>query len=79
MSVPMKTSQVCTTAGIRRLSTSGALIYKGKIFQDRRNLQRIREVGLVKLMNIQQGARYVEIMAANPAQERFARGWIRRA
>ena len=34
---------------------------------------------LVKLMNIQQGARYVEIMAANPAQERFARGWIRRA
>jgi lysozyme family protein len=34
---------------------------------------------LVKLMNIHQGARYVEIMAANPDQERFARGWIRRA
>lgn len=34
---------------------------------------------LVKLMNIQQGARYVEIMAGNASQERFARGWIRRA
>lgn len=34
---------------------------------------------LVKLMNIQQGARYVEIMAADASQERFARGWIKRA
>jgi len=34
---------------------------------------------LVKLMNIQQGARYVEIMAGDASQERFARGWIRRA
>jgi lysozyme family protein len=36
-------------------------------------------VALVKLMNIQQGARYVEIMAGDPSQERFARGWIKRA
>lgn len=34
---------------------------------------------LVKLMNIQQGARYVEIMAGDTRQERFARGWIKRA
>ncbi|MCG6965844.1 MAG: hypothetical protein LJE59_04990 [Chromatiaceae bacterium] len=34
---------------------------------------------LVKMMNIQQGARYVEIMAGDPGQERFARGWIKRA
>lgn len=34
---------------------------------------------LVKLMNIQQGARYVEIMARDASQERFARGWIKRA
>lgn len=34
---------------------------------------------LVKMMNIQQGARYVEIMAGDPSQERFARGWIKRA
>ncbi len=34
---------------------------------------------LVKMMNIQQGTRYVEIMAADPTQERFARGWIKRA
>ena len=34
---------------------------------------------LVKLMNIQQGARYVEIMAGDTSQERFARGWIKRA
>jgi lysozyme family protein len=34
---------------------------------------------LVKMMNIQQGARYVEIMASDASQERFARGWIKRA
>lgn len=34
---------------------------------------------LVKMMNIQQGARYVEIMAGDARQERFARGWIKRA
>ena len=34
---------------------------------------------LVKMMNIQQGARYVEIMARDASQERFARGWIKRA
>lgn len=34
---------------------------------------------LVKLMNIQQGARYVSIMAGDASQERFARGWIKRA
>lgn len=34
---------------------------------------------LVKMMNIQQGARYVEIMAVDSSQERFARGWIKRA
>jgi len=34
---------------------------------------------LVKMMNIQQGARYVEIMASDSSQERFARGWIKRA
>jgi lysozyme family protein len=33
----------------------------------------------VKMMNIQQGARYVEIMAGDSSQERFARGWIKRA
>lgn len=33
---------------------------------------------LIKLMNIQQGARYVEIMAGDSRQERFARGWIKR-
>jgi lysozyme family protein len=34
---------------------------------------------LVKLMNLQQGARYVAIMQADSSQERFARGWIKRA
>lgn len=33
---------------------------------------------LVKMMNIQQGARYVEIMVGDASQERFARGWIKR-
>lgn len=34
---------------------------------------------LVKMLNIQQGARYVEIMLGDASQERFARGWIKRA
>lgn len=34
---------------------------------------------LVKMKNNQQGARYVEIMAGDSRQERFARGWIKRA
>ena len=34
---------------------------------------------LVKMMNIQQGARYIEIMSRDSTQERFARGWIKRA
>lgn len=38
-----------------------------------------RSDALVKMMNIQQGARYVEIMARDSSQERFARGWIKRA
>ncbi len=33
---------------------------------------------LLQLINILQGHRYVEIMRANPGQERFARGWLRR-
>lgn len=33
---------------------------------------------LVKLMNIQQGAHYAEIMVGDPSQERFARGWLQR-
>ncbi len=33
---------------------------------------------VLRLMNILQGHRYVEIMRANPAQERFARGWLGR-
>lgn len=38
-----------------------------------------RSDALVKMMNIQQGARYVDIMARDASQERFARGWIKRA
>ena len=34
---------------------------------------------LLKMMNIQQGARYMEIMADDPSQERYARGWLKRA
>ncbi len=33
---------------------------------------------LLKLMNIQQGARYAAIMSADASQERFARGWLKR-
>jgi len=36
-------------------------------------------MALVKLLNIQQGARYVEIMQEDSSQERFARGWLKRA
>ena len=34
---------------------------------------------LIKLMNIQQGARYVSIMEHDSSQEKYARGWLRRA
>lgn len=34
---------------------------------------------LLKLLNIQQGARYAAIMEADSSQERFARGWLKRA
>ena len=34
---------------------------------------------LLKMLNIQQGARYMEIMANDPAQEKYARGWLKRA
>ena len=34
---------------------------------------------LLKVMNIQQGARYLEIMENDPAQEKYARGWLKRA
>ncbi|RLA38819.1 MAG: hypothetical protein DRR06_20155 [Gammaproteobacteria bacterium] len=33
---------------------------------------------LLRLMNIQQGARYVTIMEADSSQERYARGWLKR-
>jgi lysozyme family protein len=33
---------------------------------------------LLKVMNILQGAKYVEIMKNSPAMERFARGWVGR-
>lgn len=39
-----------------------------------------RDNGVVlKLLNILQGAHYVDIMLANSTQERFARGWLKRA
>lgn len=34
---------------------------------------------LIKLMNIQQGARYVGIMEHDSSQEKYARGWLQRA
>jgi lysozyme family protein len=33
---------------------------------------------VVKIMNVLQGARYVEICLANPKQEKFIRGWLSR-
>lgn len=33
---------------------------------------------LCKVMNIMQGARYLEIMKKSTSQERFARGWLKR-
>ena len=54
--------------GEKSLSTLAVLLKKDR-----------RSDALVKMMNIQQGARYVEIMARDSSQERFARGWIKRA
>ncbi len=54
--------------GEKSLMTLGALLKKDR-----------SSYSLVKMMNIQQGARYVEIMARDSSQERFARGWIKRA
>ncbi len=34
---------------------------------------------LLKMMNTQQGARYIEIMETDPSQEKYARGWLKRA
>ena len=34
---------------------------------------------LLKVMNIQQGARYIDIMENDPSQEKYARGWLKRA
>lgn len=33
---------------------------------------------LLKLLNILQGARYIEIMRNNPTQEKYVRGWLSR-
>ncbi len=33
---------------------------------------------LLKMINIQQGARYIDIMENDSTQERFARGWLKR-
>ncbi|MBC8282465.1 MAG: hypothetical protein H8E32_01520 [Nitrospinae bacterium] len=33
---------------------------------------------LLKLLNILQGARYIDIMRNNPTQEKYARGWLNR-
>jgi lysozyme family protein len=54
--------------GAKSLASVNALLEKDR-----------RSDALVKLMNIQQGARYIEIMAHDSSQERFARGWIKRA
>lgn len=54
--------------GKRTLSTLSARLEKDR-----------RSDALVKMMNIQQGARYIEIMTRDVAQERFARGWITRS
>ena len=32
---------------------------------------------LLKVMNIQQGAHYLDIMQNDSSQERFARGWLK--
>jgi lysozyme family protein len=36
-------------------------------------------IALTKLLNIQQGARYVNIMEEDSSQEKYARGWLKRA
>lgn len=41
-------------------------------------LQKDKPDYLLKLLNILQGARYVEIMKNNPTQEKYARGWLNR-
>lgn len=33
---------------------------------------------LLKMLNVLQGARYIEIMDRNPTQEKYARGWFNR-
>lgn len=42
------------------------------------NLLKNEENLLYKLLNIQQGARYLDIMRSNPKQEKYARGWLSR-
>lgn len=37
------------------------------------------QVILLKILNTLQAERYLEIMRADPTQERFARGWLKRA
>ncbi|MDH3694419.1 MAG: hypothetical protein OER96_07620 [Gammaproteobacteria bacterium] len=45
----------------------------------RRNLKHEESnIFVMRLLNILQGNRYVEIMRQKPVQERFARGWLRR-
>jgi hypothetical protein len=45
-----------------------------KVYLSKRGAQ--GEVVLLKILNIMQGQRYIEIVERNPSQEAFFYGWI---
>lgn len=49
----------------------------GSLTTEAANLQKYPDE-VVKILNSLQGARYVEICLANPSQEKFIRGWLKR-
>ncbi|MFN9341253.1 MAG: putative peptidoglycan-binding domain-containing protein [Planctomycetota bacterium] len=60
--------EVDGVAGERTLATTNQFLQRNRGQSDR----------LLKVLNLQQGARYLEIARKNPVQRKFLHGWLNR-
>ena len=63
----------------RDLVVDGAIGPRTRGALDQLLLQEGEDQVLLRVLNLLQGSHYLAIMRSDPAQERFARGWLKRA